>query len=238
MGMGIRQELERLERQIQEGYAKYTIIDDVCMTSSVEPTVEAGKFRKIANDMLIERERITNPSNYLLLDEIGASVARGETEYLVRNLTLNCPSREVGSVTYDTIAQEVDVLTKNRFTPNHVFMPIEYAHNVREWNKSMPREVWAKMDIFNTIYINEDTIMKVTFSNKYVPFEKIIISSKQSNRWDYRPNEDRSSRLTAKFDWDYKDPLNALLIVRTIFDHVIDRRGNLVISPVHNDNVS
>jgi hypothetical protein len=174
----------------------------------------------------------------MLIDEIGAAVARGEVHYLVRNLTQNCSIKEVDSVTYDEIVQAAEIIKNNQFTPNHVFIPIEYAHNVREWNTSMPRDVWANRNILNTLYVNEDIIMKVTFLNKYVPFEKIIITSKESNRWDYRPTEDRSSRLTAKFDWDYEDPLNVLLIVRTIFKHVMDKRGNLVISPIHNDAVS
>ena len=238
MGMDIQQKLERLERQIQEGYAKYTIIDNVCMTTPVEPTVEAGKFRKIENKILIERERITDPSNYMLIDEIGAAVARGEIDYLVRNLTQNCPIREIESVTYDQIVQAAKVITNNGFTPNHVFMPIEYAHNVREWNRSKPGYDWANRSILNTIYINEGIILKVTFSNKYIPFEKMVITSKQSNRWKYRPTDDRSSRLTAKFDWNYEDPLNALLSVRTIFKHVADNLGNLVITPVRKQNVS
>jgi hypothetical protein len=238
MGIDIQQKLEGLEKQIQDAYAKHTVIDDVCTPTPVEPTIRTGQFRQIANNILIEREHIIDPHNYLLLAEIGASVARGEIEYLVRNLTQNCPNREIDSVTYDKIAQAAQGIINNGFTPNHVFMPIEYSHDVLNWNQSKPRSDWTKGGIFNTLYINEDIVMKVTFSNKYVPFEEIVITSKESNRWEYRPAAERLSRLTAKFDWNYKDSVNTLLSVKTIFNHIVDERGNLVITPMRRQNLS
>jgi hypothetical protein len=99
---------------------------------------------------------------------------------------------------------------------------------------SKPRRDWTRGGIRDTIYVSEEIIMKVTFSNKYVPFEEIVITSKESNTWEYRPSVDRSGRLTAKFDWNYEDPMNALLSVKTVFNHVIDEQGNLVMKPVKN----
>ena len=84
MGIDIQQKLEGLEKQIQDAYAKHTVIDHVCIPTVVEPNVRVGQFRQIANNILIERERIIKPNNYLLLAEIGASVARSEIEYLVK----------------------------------------------------------------------------------------------------------------------------------------------------------
>jgi hypothetical protein len=237
MGMDIQQKLEGLEKQIQDTYAKHTVIDDVCTPIPVEPTIRTGQFRQIANNILMERERIIDPNNYLLLAEIGASVARGEIEYLVRNLTRKCLNRKIDSVTYDKIAQAVEDIKNNGFTPNHIFMPIEYSHDVLNWNRTKLGSDWRKVSILNTIYINESIIMKVTFSNKYMPFEEIVITSKKSNKWEYRPAADRSNRLTAKFDWDYKDPVNTLLSIKTIFNHIVDVRGNLVITPMRSQNL-
>lgn len=237
MGINIQQRLERLEKQIQDAYAKHTVIDNVCIPTLVEPTVKAGQFRQIANNLLIEKERITDPNNYLLLEEIGTSVARGEIEYLVRNLTQNSPNTKIDGITYDKIVQGAEVIINNGFKPNHVFMPIEYSRYIREWNQFKPRRNWTEGGIRNAIYINEDIVMKVTFSNKYVPFEETVITSKESNRWEYRPTVDRSSRLTAKFNWNYEDPMNTLLSVKTIFNHVVDERGNLVMKPIKTQNL-
>lgn len=220
MDMHIQQRLERLEKQIKVACEKHTIIDNVCIPTLVEPAVKAGQFRQIANKLLIERERISDPENYLLLDEIGASVARAEIEYLVRHLSPSAPSSKIHDITYEEIVHGVGRILDNGFMPNHVFMPIEYSRYIREWNKSKAKRDWTRGGIHNTIYIDEDVVMKVTFSNKYIPFEEIVITSKESNSWEYRPNAHRSVRLTAKFDWNYEDPMNAVLIVKTIFNHV------------------
>lgn len=66
----------------------------------------------------------------------------------------------------------------------------------------------------------------------------LVITSKESNKWEYRPAADGSSRLTAQFDWDYQDS-NTLLSVNTIVKHnIIDIHGNLVVKPAKTQNHS
>lgn len=100
-----------------------------------------------------------------------------------------------------------------------------------KWSQLKLGDEWTKADIRNTVYINKDLSLKVTFSNKYIPFEEVVITSKESNKWEYRPAADGSSRLNIQFDWEYEDSVNTLLSVKTIVKHnIIDIYGNLVIT--------
>jgi hypothetical protein len=229
MEIDIQQKLKALEQQILDAYAKHTIIEQVCTTRPVDPTVKAGQFRQIANNILIKRERITTPNNFLLLGEIGASVAREEIRYLVRSLTEKSPKTEPESFTIATISNSARTMADQGFTPNHIFMPIDYSHNVLEWNQSTKRRDWTKGGIFDTFYTEDGIFLKVTYSNKYMPFNDAILTSLESNIWEYRPTE-TPTRLTAKFDWNYSDPEDTILRVKTVFYHmIVDVRGNLVI---------
>lgn len=229
MTLDIRQKLSELEKQILDAYLQHTVVERVCKTSSVDPTDRINQFRQIAGNVLIERERITTPNNYLLLDEIGASVARDEIRYLVQNLAENCPKSESTEITYATINDSARTIETQGFLPNHIFLPIDYYHEVLKWNQIRKRNDWTGGSIFNSFYTEDGIFLRVTFSNRYIPFNSAILTSLESNLWEYRPTEN-SGRLTVKFDWDYNDSTNTLLSVKTVFNHVIAHpQGNLVL---------
>jgi len=225
----IQKKLEELENQIKTAYCRNSIIDDVCIPVKVALNYEYGKFTKFANRLLIERERITNPSNYLILGEIGTSVARGEERHIIDTLSKSASRNIVKEISYEEITKGVDIIMSRGFTPNHIFMPIDYLQNVIKWRANKP--ISKPFSDFHSLPIQDDLMLKLTFSNKYVPFEDVIITSKEANKWEYRPVDNTDNRLTAKFDWNYNDPNNVILDVKTIFNLEIEHpEANLVLT--------
>jgi len=230
ISLEIQKKIEELENQIKTAYSRNSIIDNVCIPVKVSPNYEYGKFTKFANRLLIERQRITDPSNYLILGEIGTSVARSEERHIIDTLSKLSSPNIVKEISYEEITKGVDIIKTRGFTPNHIFMPIDYFQNMIKWRASKLSTNPALSDI-HSLPIQNDLILKVTYSNKYVPFENVIITSKEANKWEYRPIDDTDNRLTAKFDWNYNDLDNVILDVKTTFNLKIEHpEANLVLT--------
>jgi len=225
----IQQKLGELENQIKTAYSRSSIIDYVCIPVKVVPTERYGKFTQFANRLLIERQHVTDSSHYLILGEIGTSVARDEERHIIDTLSKLSPQNIVKEISYAEITKGVDIIKSKGFTPNHIFIPIDYFQDVFKWNKDKIKPSHTG-SVFDSLVIQNNATLKVTYSNKYVPFDNVIITSKEANKWEYRPVDDTINRLTVKFDWSYNDPENTLLDVKTIFNLVVKpTEANLVI---------
>lgn len=231
----IQRTLEKLEKQIKDAYSRYSIIDKVCRPVPVNPSERFGKFTQFASRFLIERQHITDSSVFLMLDEIGTSVARDETKYIIDYLSKSSPSKNVEKVSHSDLIHEVSRLWSEGFTPNHIFMPIDYFHDVFEWNRGRPLATYERgLSATDSLQISPDLILKISYSNKYVEFEDIIITSRKANKWEYRPVDDTPNRLIVKFDWNYNDPINTILEVKTVFNFVVEYpEGNFVLKKQH-----
>ncbi|KFM21488.1 hypothetical protein AAA799B03_00959 [Marine Group I thaumarchaeote SCGC AAA799-B03] len=223
-------ELTELENQIKKSYDSSSIIDKVCIAKEVSSYYKHGQFSQFANRLLIEKEHIIDPSHYLILGEIGTSVVRNEINCIVEDISKKCCSKEFEKIEYIDIVNGVFELSAKQYIPNHIFLPIDYFHKVHDWNKDRIDKIdFTKGSIFDQLYIDSFGAVKVTYSNKYVPFENIVITCKECNIWEYRPDPDTNKRLTVKFDWNEEDPENAILLVKTVFNFVPVQDGNLVL---------
>ena len=231
MSTEINERLQDLENQIQTTYKSYSVVGTVCTTKSISQSERFGQFRQFANKLLIERRHITDPSHHLILDEIGRSVARNEIKYLVNNLQKGCKQTTTEKISYRDIQEGVSSIQNSGFVPNHIFLPIEYFHEVFEWNKDKPRTYDATKSAFNSLYISESVTLSVDYSNKYIQFDDSIITSKEANFWEYRPTSSDNERLISQFCWDQGDDVNTILLVQTIFNlHVKHPEGNFLLS--------
>ena len=225
----IQERIRELEEQIQNSYRNYSDVDRICTTSAVP---DGGKFRQFAKKILIEREHITDESHVLILDNFGSSTAQAETNYIIRELKQKSIGINVNEINYDVIRKNVTEMNSSGITPDAILLPITYFHNVWEWNSPAVQKGLLRERIGDQLFINHDLILPIIFSNKYIPFEEVFIVSKTANLWEYRPDTKTNGRLTSDFDWDYNDPQNVTVLVRTIFQFSIrNNYGNRVLIP-------
>lgn len=224
------EELAEFVNQVKTAYSSSSVLDNVCTLTPVPTTERYGQFLQFAKNLLIERQHITDPSHYLILDEIGTSVARNEIKEIVDNLSRQSPDGyHNGEVSYQNIVDAVISLRERNYRPNHIFLPIEFFHNVFEWNRGVPRSYGGNAgSAFDSLLITNETL-KVTYSNKYIPFDNIVITSREAMNWEYRPASDNNERLTVEFNWNNNNPTHTTLLVKEIFNFDPNVDGNLVI---------
>jgi len=223
-----KDELIKLEEQIKKAYSSYSIIDKVCTPQPVSVDIHYGQFSQFANKLLIEKEHITSSSHYLILGEIGTSVARNEIRHIVDAISDLSTKKELDEITYVDIKNSVLSLQSQHYKPNHIFLPIDFFHKLIDWNREKPLD-FKQGSVFDQLFIDNYGALKVTYSNKYIPFDNVVITCKEANIWEYRPSSISNERMTAKFDWNPSDPINTILLVKTVFNFKPSKEGNAVL---------
>lgn len=219
----INQKLRELENQIRKSYNNVSILDHVCTLESVSEETDYGTYQQFAGKFEINRERVTNPTNFLMLGELGASVARSEIIFLINELSTFAKS-EIDTFSIDKIKEKVFMMRSQGYHPNTVFIPIEYYEDVFEWNKTH-KPYGSGGSIVDSLYLDPISNLQIKYSNKKIEFEDVIITSKDANHWKYRPDAETNGRITAKFDWDVQNDENSILLVKTVFKFETDRNG-------------
>lgn len=224
----IEKKLADLENQIKKSYKNGSILERVCTLKEVSNDEEHGTFKQFAGRFLIERSHVTDPSHVLLLGELGLSVARSEIELLIEEISKQEKST-IDDFSIEKIREKVNLMKGQGYKPNMVFIPIEYFHDVYDWNKTH-KEIGSEGSAFDTLQLDASTSLRVNYSNKKIEFEDVIIISNEVNIWKYRPDLETNERLIAKFNWDEGDETNVILGVKTIYKFLItDRMGNVVL---------
>lgn len=223
----INQKLSELENQIRKSYNNVSILDHVCTLESVPEEIDYGTYEQFAGRYTINREHITNPANFMMLNELGASVARSEIIFLINELS-NFEKLEIDTFSIDKIKEKVFSMRSLGHHPDVVFIPIEYYDKVFDWNKTH-KPFDSEGSIVDRLYLDPISNLRVKYSNKKIEFENVIITSKDVNHWKYRPDAETNGRITAKFDWDVQDNENSILLVKTVFKFTTDRNGGNVV---------
>ena len=222
--------IKKLEDEIQEAYRRYSIIDKVC--TPVPVPKDDRIFRQFAKKFLIERIHITDDSHFLILENFGIGTARSEDNYLLEKIRLHSVCNEVNEINYEEIQNAVKQLKQNGFVPDAIFLPINYFHNVWDWNSIPYQNGQITENLGHQLVIDKNTILPIIFSNKYVPFNEVFVVTKKVNIWEYRPDAVTEGRLTTQFNWDYNDSKYTTLLIQTIFNlEIKNSNGNILLKP-------
>ena len=217
----IQKKIHDLEEQIRTSYNNTSILDDVCKLEPVSTDYYHGKFKQFANKFAIERNHITDSSHILSMGELGTSVARSEIKVLLRKFSEQIVPTKLDLFSIDEIENSIQELSTQDYEPTTIFIPSSYFHEILDWNNGKKSQFNMSMNTMHKLVIDPNTILNVKYSSKYVQFSNIIIVSKEANRWQYRPDQNNEHRLTVKFDWEVDDPINTMLLVKTIFNFEI-----------------
>ena len=224
----INQKLKELENQIRTSYNNASILDHICTLEGVPEEVEYGTYEQFAAKYKISREHITDSTHVLLLGELGASVARSEIIFLINSFS-NYDKSEIDTFSIEKIKEKTFSMQSQGYYPNAVFIPIEYFHDIYDWNKTN-KLYGSEGNIFDRLYLDSTNSLLVKYSNKKIELEDVIITSKEVNHWKYRSDAETKGRFTTKFDWDIKDDENSILLVKTVFKFMNEEKnGNAVL---------
>lgn len=231
----INDKLRDLEHQIRTSYQNVSILDDVCTMQSVEENIQRGQFDQFASRYAINRSHIIDPSHFLLLGDLGKSVARSEINLLTREIQETARQETLDEISFEQIKDVVHGLIAQDYEPNVIFIPTDYFHDVHNWN-SEHRPYGSPGSIFSRLYLDAATPLNVKYSSKYTEFENIIVTTKTVNEWQYRPDQDTQGRLTAKFDWNITDTENTELLIKTVFKFTILNNDANVVFRINSDS--
>lgn len=224
----IGEKLRELEEQIRTSYQNVSILDDVCTLEPVLENIQRNQFVQFSSKFAINRARITNPTNYLLLGNLGKSVARSEINLLTREIQNTARQETLDDLSFENIRDLVHDLIAQDYQPNVIFIPKKYVHNAHNWNLEH-KPVGSQGSIFSRLYLDAATSLNIEYSSKYTNFEDIIVTTKTANQWQFRPDIDTEGRLTAKFDWDVDNEGNTELLIKTVFNFkILEDQANIV----------
>ena len=224
----INTKLIQLENQIRNSYYKASIVENVCTIRPVLESIEHGEYKQFAQKFRINKEPILDTSGTLLLDGIGDSLAFGEINFIIKALS-DYEKSTINTFSVKKIEEKFFEMKNHTHTPNMVFIPIEYYHDIYEWNKTH-KPCGSAGSIFDRLCFSDGNSLRIQFSNKKIEFEDIIITSRDANHWNYRPDSETQGRLTVKFDWGTSDSENAILLIKTVFKFVNeDKNRNSII---------
>src|SRR2546428_11166603 len=101
----VETKLRKLEEQVATAYKNFSIVGEVCTLREVPSDIRQGKFTQFASNILIEKAHIVDPAHFLILSEIGTSVARDEMNFLVKRLSQLLPKNTVDEISFGSIKQ-------------------------------------------------------------------------------------------------------------------------------------
>jgi len=224
----IDEKLIQLENQIRNSYYKASIIENVCTIKDVPESIEYGEYQQFAQKLRINRAPILDTSGTISMDEIGRSLAFGEINFIIKLLS-DYEKLTIDTFSVEKIEEKFFEMKTQNYTPNMIFIPIEYYHEIHEWNKTY-KPYGSEGSMFDRLYFRNGNYLKIQYSNKKIELEDIVITSKDVNQWHYRLDSETQGRITVKFDWDAPDPENAILLIKTVFKFVNeDKNGNALI---------
>lgn len=224
----INTKLIQLENQIRNSYYSASIVENVCIIKDVPESIGYGEYQQFIQKLRINREPILDTSGTISMDEIGRSLVFGEINFIIKSLS-NYEKSTIDTFSVEKIEEKFFEMKTQNYTPNMIFIPIEYYHEIFEWNKTH-KPYDSEGSMFDRLYLRDENYLKIKYSNKKIELEHIIITSKEVNQWNYRLDSETKGRITVKFDWDVPDSENTVLLVKTVFKFVNeDRDGNAVI---------
>lgn len=222
--------LKEYERQIITAYENYSIVQFACAPVKISQSHERGKFLRLGNRLKIEKDILLNESHSVDLTNLGIGVAHGETKTVVNDITKSTTIRKIDSyATEDLLINAVFDQIDRGYNPRFVFVPIDYFLDIWKWSTArFRRGNFDGLGGYEWI-IDNQTRLKVKYSNIHTPFENFIIVDPAYNIWNYRQTK-TGGRLTASFEESLEDSENFYLNVHTVFKFdVTEPAANLVL---------
>jgi hypothetical protein len=198
------EEFMRLKRLLLKRYYERSVIEEALETRDYKPNSDDTKeFRQIGASHRFDTDVFADPTHYLDLffDQAADSLILGEKKYLVDTmLKQETIPKYMERFTYDGLVEMIS----SKFgasEPSIIFMPLTLFSRVHmEWAIGLNKGLDAKDGHYRVILPVHSYRPQLVWSNKYMPFDSIVVTSKQVGEWIAKPKVNDRVRVTRSDD--------------------------------------
>ncbi len=170
---------ERVVKEILEEFHKNDQVSEITTVKDFDIKIhKESEFIQLTKHPGIDREWFTDPSFHLSLEWEGENIATGELNFLIKEIIGNAKIEKVNIPEFELDVIE-DIISKLPFKPEDILIPVEYYTHKDFWKEKHSRFSETRGKHIN-LAGNE---LRVHWSNNYVPFDDIIISSPSAFEW-------------------------------------------------------
>lgn len=205
---------DKLLQSIVRAYTKTSIVQYVS-TVQEAPIDELG-FSQIALRVSIPKEWIEQTNRVLLVQDLGATIATKERNYLhdlwLERVTSQRFSRnEFTAEGFENLLRKIST----EMNPSALLAPIEKYVEIASWNRD--RRGIVQWELGDTYFVNmDDRRVRILWSNKYSPLKDFILVDQSATLWRFKPSLTPHGRLTATFVQNDKDQAKVDFLVKTV----------------------
>jgi len=198
-------EFERLRNILLNRYYERSIVDEAVTTRNYNPdTDNAKEFRQIGSSGKFESNPFSDSSHFLdlLFEQEADNIILGEKKYLVDTmLKQEIEPKFMDQFTYDNLLNVINLKFQTT-EPSVIFMPLTLFSRIRmEWWKQPQRKLFEVQGGNHRLVLGGNRPKpQLIWSNKYMPFDSIVIASKRVGEWIGKPKLRERVRVTLSDD--------------------------------------
>jgi hypothetical protein len=201
-----------LLQSIVRAYHEDSILNQLCTVENYVESLHSNLiFFQIGKRVSIPKEWMELTDRVLLVDDLGATVALGERNYLndfwsKQIRTEVFPAARFALNDFQQILQEL----ASNMKPTALLSPIERYEEMASWNRNgLSQSGGIRWEYRSTKFVMKDgRELSIFWSNKFAPLDKFVLIDQSATRWVVKPDPDSGDRLTAFFVQNEKDPQN------------------------------
>ncbi len=200
---------KQLLQTIVRAYHEESVVDKVSMVRPYDDRRDSGlKFAQIGIRVPISRELADQTNRVVTVDELGASIALGERNYLhtfwlENTKIMTFPSQSFSLSGFQDALQQLSA----EMSPAVLLAPIEKYVALASWSRDGSGEGGIKWERHSTKFAMRDgRELRIFWSNKYAPLNEFILIDPAATLWIVKPDEETGDRLNAFFVQNANDP--------------------------------
>lgn len=207
---------------IAKAYHRDTVVEHVSILENFDKSLHSKlAFGQIGLRVPIDKEWIGNPSHYVIVDDIGRSVALGEKNYLTslwkRHARIETfPMNRFDFRNFTEILRQLSL----GMYPQVLFAPIDmYVKFMKmmlaEAQKGIQPIRWGEGETF--LVSEEGKELRMFWSNRGAPSDHFALIDRSATSWCVKPDSATGNRLTTVFVDNKKNPLTKIdFLVKTV----------------------
>lgn len=197
-----KKELKRLETLLIKRYFERTILEEALTTVDYDPNIHVNmEFLRLGDAVRWDENPLSDSTVFLdlLFEQEADNLVLGEKKHLVDSIIANknIVPQHLDELSYDSLVDAI----RAKFSiskPSVIYMPLALSRKVRlEWNRK-GKSFLITHNYFRIIAPDYDENPLLVWSNKYMPFNSIIVANKTFGQWVARPN--RKERVKVNFN--------------------------------------
>jgi hypothetical protein len=208
----------KLLQSIKKAYNETSLVQNLSIVENYEPSIHAQlTFGQICLRVPILSSLIEETNRFLLVDDIGRSIAFGERRHLQdvwsKQVQVNRFSKgEFNSEGFQRLVLKLSA----GINPTILLAPIERYVEVNSWWMH-GRTTGMRWELGRSYLVLEDgREFRLFWSNKHAPLDYFVLVDASATRWVVKPDPAMSGRLTTMFVENERDSAKIDFLVKTV----------------------